>query len=219
MTQNYPSLNIGRLTNPYFKSYYLFIFLLASAFGYGQTIIIPALNTNDTSVNDPYGTYYGFERSAMLYTNAQIGTTGIITDVGFYLNAVNSPKNAVDVRIYMKMRTTTLAASTYVTETTDATLVYGPVTIPGGSFTANNWFTVALTTPYNYTGTNLEIIVETNATGGGNGDGHNGKQFRSETQPNSNFYQTWNADTTAPEGYGSLNSNRPNVSLTFTSLV
>src|SRR5690606_40912086 len=37
MTQNYPTLNMGRLTNPYFKSFYLFVFLLVSAFSFGQT--------------------------------------------------------------------------------------------------------------------------------------------------------------------------------------
>jgi len=107
----------------------LFVFsFFFNAFG---QVIVPAANTNNGSVNDPYGSWWGFERSAMIYTSAQIGTTGNITNVGFYVNSVSTPGNAVDVRIYMKMRTTTFTAtSTYATETTGATLVYGPTTKP-----------------------------------------------------------------------------------------
>ncbi|MGJ8590926.1 MAG: GEVED domain-containing protein [Aquaticitalea sp.] len=199
----------------------LFVILLFSyvSFGFGQTVIIPASNTSDGAVNDPYGTWWGFERSAMIYTNAQIGTTGDINNVGFFLNTVNTPQDAVDVRIYMKTRTTTFAANTaYANETTGATLVYGPTTIPAASFTANNWITVALTTPFTYTGNNLEIIIETNATGSGNGDGSTGKQFRYQTQGSNQFYQYWNGDNSAPTGNGTRSANRPNVSLNFLAL-
>ena len=47
-----------------------------------QTVTVPAANTNNGSVNDPFGTYWGFERSAMIYSSAQIGTTGNINSVG-----------------------------------------------------------------------------------------------------------------------------------------
>jgi hypothetical protein len=90
-----------------------------------QTVTVPAANTNNGSVNDPFGTYWGFERSAMIYSSAQIGTTGNINSVGFYLNSVATPGAGVNVRIYMKMRTTAFtAASAYATETTGATLVF-----------------------------------------------------------------------------------------------
>lgn len=201
-----------------FNTVLAFLFILfgiSSSFVNAQ-VIVPAANTNDGSVNDPLGTWFGFERSAMIYTSAQIGTTGNITDVGFYVNSVSSPGNATNVRIYMKMRTTTFTAnSTYATETTGATLVYGPTTITGASF-AVGWNTVTLTTPFNYTGgtDNLEIIVETNATGGGN-EGSTGKQFRYQTQGNNQYYQYWSKDTSAPTGNGTRSTLRPNVRLTF----
>ena len=52
---------------------------------WGQTVVtVPSANTNTGSVNDPLGGYFGFERSALIYTSAQIGsTTGLITSVGF----------------------------------------------------------------------------------------------------------------------------------------
>ena len=187
-----------------------------------QTVTVPAANTNTGSVNDPFGTYWGFERSAMIYTAAQIGTTGTITSVGFYVNSVATPGNAVNVRIYMKLRTTLFAAnSTYATETTGATLVYGPVTIPAASFVTGNWITIPLATNFVYTGgaNNLEVIVETNATGAGN-EGSTGKQFRYNTTGNALancHYQLWNADNTAPAGNGTRSANRPNIRLGFQS--
>ena len=183
-----------------------------------QTVTVPAANTNNGSVNDPLGTYWGFERSAMIYSSAQIGTTGNINSVGFYVNSVATPGSAVNVRVYMKMRTTTFGAvSTYATETTGATLVYGPTTIPASSFVANTWVTLPLTTNFNYTGgtNNLEVIVETNATAAGNEPTGTSKQFRYQTQGNVQWYQNWNADNTAPAGTGSRSTNRPNIQLNF----
>ncbi len=189
--------------------------LAFSTAGFGQ-VTIPAANTDNGSVNDPFGAFYGYERSAMIYTAAEIGGTGSITDVGFYVNAVSAPANAVDVRIYMKQRTTLFtAASTYATETTGATLVYGPTTIPAASFVGGSWFTVTLTTPFSYTGgDNLEVIVETNYTGGGGEGSGTAKQFRYATQANNTYYQAWNADTNPPTGNGTRSTSRPNIQLT-----
>ena len=186
---------------------------------WGQTVVtVPSANTNTGSVNDPLGGYFGFERTALIYTSAQIGsTTGLITSVGFYLNSVSTPGNAVNVRVYMKMRTTLMTSnSTYATEISGATLVYGPTTISSGSFTANNWVNLALTTPFNYTGgtNHLEVIIETNATGAGN-EGTTGKQFRYSSPGNNQHYQYWNADNSAPTGNGTRSANRPNIQLTF----
>ena len=192
--------------------------LLIGFKGWGQTTVtIPSANTNGTSLNDPFGSFWGYERSAMVYTSAEIGSTGSITSIGFYVNSVSSPGNATNCRIYMKMRTTLMTAlSTYASETSGATLVYGPTTISSASFVAGNWVTVALATPFSYTGgsNNLEIIIETNATGTGN-ETASAKQFRYSNPGSVNYYQYWNADNSAPTGDGTRVSNRPNVQLTF----
>ncbi len=163
MKQHYLSTKREFLFYSHLKTFSLLLLFFVASLGYGQTII-PTANTNSGSVNDPFAGWYGYERSAMIYTNAEIANSGNITSVGFYVNSVNSPSAAVNVRIYMKMRTTLFTAgSTYAAETTGATLVYGPTTIPAASFVAGTWTNVTLTTPFNYTGNNLEIIVETNA--------------------------------------------------------
>ncbi len=190
--------------------------LLALGITTSAQVTIPGANTNNGSVNDPFGCFFGFERSAMIYTPAEIAGTGSITAVGFYVNSVSTPSNATDVRIYMKERNTLFTAtSTYATETTGATLVYGPTTISGASLTAGQWYTVTLSTPFNYTGgaNNLEVIVETNF-GGGGGESGTGKQFRYTTQASNQFYQNWNADTSAPTGNGTRSTSRPNIQLT-----
>ena len=173
----------------------LFLVVLLPIVSMAQVVTIPEANTNSGSVNDPFGTHWGFERSAMIYTPAQIGaTTGNITSVGFFVNSVSNPGNAVNVRIYMKMRTTLMTATTtYATEISGATLVYGPTTIPATSLLAGNWLTIPLSTPFNYTSgsNNLEIIIETNATGYGN-EGSTSKQFRYSTPGNNQHYQFWN---------------------------
>ncbi|MBD2766830.1 T9SS type A sorting domain-containing protein [Hymenobacter sp. BT664] len=178
-------------------------------------IQVPAGNPNDGTSRRPLGTYYGYERSALIYTAAEIATSGTLTQLAFYLNAVNTP-GAAPTKVYLKTvsNSTFAGATTVAAEETGATLVYD-ATIPAAAFTANTWITLPLTTPFAYNGTsNLEVIVETNATGGGN-EGLTNKAFRyTITSAGGNRAQFWNADNTAPAGNGILSLLRPNIQLT-----
>ncbi|MBN8640169.1 MAG: hypothetical protein J0L86_00005, partial [Flavobacteriales bacterium] len=215
-------LDVGVPTSSFSKTFRLLmisLLMICTGFSFAQTTVtIPAANTNSGSVRQPLASWFGYERAAMIYTPAQIGSTGTITNVRFYLNSVSSPGASTDVRVYMKERTTTFTAtSTYATETTGATLVYGPVTLSPSTFVANTWVDLPLSTTFNYTGgsNNLEVIVETNATGGGSGESSTGKQFRYNTQASNQFYQNWAADTSPPTGTGTRSANRPNAQLVF----
>lgn len=201
----------------YHINIYLLLVIVFFSTDINAQVTVPAANTNTGNVNDPFGSYFGYERTAMIYTSAQIGTTGSITAVGFYVNSVSTPGTATNVRIYMKQRTTLMTANTtYATETTGATLVFGPTDITG--FTAGSWKTITLATPFTYTGgtNHLEVIVETNATGGGN-EGVAAKQFRYSpaSGTSTQYYQAWNQDNTAPTGNGTRSANRPNIQLAF----
>jgi len=184
-----------------------------------QVVTIPNSNTNSSSVNDPLGTFFGYERTALIYTPAEVGTAGTISSVGFYINSLTAAASATDVRIYIKHRNDLFtAASTYANEIAGATLVYGPTTITAASLTANQWKTITLATNFVYNGTsNLEIIVETNF-GNAGGEGSTGKQFRATDLNSLQYYQRWNQDNAAPTGNGVLNAIRPNVQITFSSL-
>ena len=174
-------------------------------------ITVPTANTNSGSARHPLTTWYGYSRSAMLYKASEISASGTITSLGFYLNSRSTPGAAPTV-IYLKTTSaTSLTSSTVAAEEAGATQVYN-ATIPAASFVAGTWITIPLTTSFAYNGTsNLEVIVETNATGGGN-EGSTAKQFRYTTV--SGGMQTWDQDTSPPTGSGSVSSSRPNIQLT-----
>ena len=90
MKQHYLSTKREFLFYSHLKTFSLLLLFFVASLGYGQTII-PTANTNSGSVNDPFAGWYGYERSAMIYTNAEIANSGNITSVGFYVNSVNSP--------------------------------------------------------------------------------------------------------------------------------
>ncbi|MBD2766833.1 T9SS type A sorting domain-containing protein [Hymenobacter sp. BT664] len=178
-------------------------------------IQVPAGNPNEASDRRPLGTYYGYERSALIYTAAEIATSGNLTQLAFYLNEVGAA-GAVPTKVYLKTVSNTSFAgpTTVAAEETGATLVYD-ATIPVASFTPNTWITLPLTTPFAYNGTsNLEVIVETNATGGGN-ERIAAKSFRyASIGASIRRSQFWSADNAAPVGVGALSLFRPNIRLT-----
>jgi hypothetical protein len=188
-----------------------------------QLVTIPAANTNgtggsSTSARKPYGNFFGYERSAMIYSAAEIGTLGTVTAVGFYVNATNAPAASTPVKIYLKERADTVfaAATTFATELAGATLVYDG-TVTDAELVTGQWITKTLSTSFNYTGTqNLEVLVEANATGGGN-EGSTGKSFRYNNSSTPNYYfQYWQADNSPPTGTGTRNYYRPNIQLDIT---
>src|SRR5688572_24900823 len=121
------------------------LFLFAAQ---AQTITIPSSNTNTNPGNTnisrkPYGSFRGFERSAMIYTSSEIGTTGNITAIGFFVNALSSPAASTPVEIWMKQTSasTFTSATTVTTEESGATLVFAG-NITSGMLSVNNWVTV-----------------------------------------------------------------------------
>ncbi|MDF7814253.1 fibronectin type III domain-containing protein [Hymenobacter sp. YC55] len=178
-------------------------------------IEVPAGNVDSgTNGRKPFGTWWGYERSAMIYTAAEIGTTGNLTQIGFYLNGVNAP-GAAATKIYLKKvsNATFAAATTVAAEEMGATLVYD-ATIPAASFTANKWVSVPLTAPFAYDGTaNLEVIVETNTAPAGN-ETSAGKVFRYSSTGTNNRTQFWQTDSAPPTTVGTLSLLRPNIQLT-----
>ncbi|MEO8591357.1 MAG: thrombospondin type 3 repeat-containing protein, partial [Flavobacteriales bacterium] len=193
--------------------------LLAQA----QVVTIPAANTNSTSLRQPLGSSFGFERTHAVYVASEVGAAGNIASIGFYVNSLAAPAASTPVQIYLKNSAiTSITTGTVATAISGATLVFtGAVT--SGQLSANNWTTVTLSSGFNYTGGSLEVIVFTNATGGGN-EGSTDKQFRihntgSIFTASNRKCQTWAQDNTAPTGTGSAMSNgfqyaRPNIQVT-----
>ncbi len=173
--------------------------------GTGTTVII---GTGTATQGYPLSCYYGYERSASLYTAAEIGRTGTINMVEWYPTITLS--YSVPVKIYIKTTTaTTITASTWATAISGATLVYNG-TMAGT--TANAWKAFSLSTTFNYASNNVLVLVETNYTGTGAGTS-TGPACRYTSATSKHMYIR--ADNSAPTGTATVSSYRPNIRLTF----
>ncbi|MCY7408708.1 MAG: T9SS type A sorting domain-containing protein [Chitinophagales bacterium] len=188
------------------------MFVTVSALN-AQVVTIPSNNQSDSTDRRPYGCYYGYERTEALYTSSEIGITGNITKVAFYLNS--SVDAATSTPVVIKMKTTaatSLTTATYATETTGATTVWSGNITTG--MLINGWVTVTLNTTLNLpSSTDLIVMVETNY-GANGGEMAHAKDFRLNKTTN-NQCQIWYQDITAPTDNGVLNKMRPNIQLTL----
>jgi len=199
------------------KKFFSFIILTVLALSMNVSsfaqVTIPAGNTLSNSVRQPLGSWYGYERTALIYTAAEVTQFGSISKVAFYVESVSSPAASTPVQIYMKSTPSlTMTASTFATYTAGATLVYSG-NILAADLVPGTWVTITLDLPFAYASDNLMVLVETNATGGGN-EGSAGKRFRRFTVGDNKF-QSWNTDTNPPTGNGTLSTSRTNIQLTF----
>jgi len=176
----------------------------------GGTTSDVTVGTGTSTQGYPLSPYYGYERSASLYTSAEIAKFGSISKLGWYPTVTTTTN--VPVKIYIKTTTaTTLTASTWATAISGATLVYSG-TMAGT--TANAWKEFTLSTAFNYTSGNLLVLVETNYGGAGTG-ASTGAKVRYTSKTNCHMYVR--ADNTAPTGTMTRNSYRPNVKITVTT--
>ena len=165
---------------------------------------------NGTSTQrQPMGTLYGYERDASLYTSDQINLMGRITGVQWY--ASTQYGNSIPYKIYLKSTTeTAMTAIPWATMLTDAQLaVEDTITV-----SQTGWIYLPFTNPYIYLGGNLIVLVETNYGGAGT----TSSQYFRYTTGTTGCHQYWYADTSAPTGNGYLNTNRPNIGLSFTAI-
>ena len=197
---------------------------------HAQTITIPSANTNNNAAIDttgrildnPFGNFFGYERSAIIYTGAEIGISDTIKAIGFYLDGINAPADTTPVRIFLKQISAgDFDTTTFVSgEEAGATLVFDGY-IFGSQLVPGAWLTIPLTFPFAYSNANnLKVIVETN---GGNLNGGTGldpnpdsKTFRFSATGSIKRFQYWQQDAVPPNFPGNLLNYRPNIRLTFT---
>ena len=174
---------------------------------------VVTIGTGTSTQGYPLSCYYGYERSASLYTATELGITGTINKVEWYPTITLSYN--IPIKIYFKTTTaSTITASTWATAISGATLVYNG-TMAGT--TANNWKAFSLSTIYNYTGgtNNLLVLVETNygSTGAGSSSG---PACRYSTATSKHMYIR--ADNSAPTGTATVSNKRPNIRITFAGI-
>src|SRR5690606_23322323 len=161
----------------------------------------------------PLSSWYGYERSAALYTADEINIQGNIISMSWYAN--NAKTVARPIKIYLKTVTAdVLAAQNWQTLTDGATLIYDsstPITV--------GWNTFTLIDDFNYTENsgNLLVLVETNYGGYGAGDTASGAGVRYTTSTSRHL--TAREDSTPPTTNLTLGNSRPNIKINFGPLI
>ena len=211
--KNYSLLN-RKNQIPFWKSVLSIITFLAFCHNIdGQIVTIPTANTNTSNNNEPLGSFYGYQRTAMIYTAAELGLTSgsVIKNLYFYINSFQTPNSDAPIVIRMINTTdSTFSPSIYANEIIGTTIVVTSGTTIPTSFPASTWAVYVLDAPFLYTGNNLKIITETNA-GGTGGEIDTAKQFRWSAGSS----QSWRQDNTIPTGLGGVNTTRPNIKLAY----
>lgn len=162
------------------------------------------IGSGTSTQRQPFGIFFGYERSAAIYTQAQIGSWGLLDIVGWKCSTTST--SAVPYKIYVKTTTETgFTASTWADFVATATLVKtGTYT-----FSSTGWVQFTLDTPFTYASGNLIVAVETYY--GGSGTSPYPYFYYSTGATNSHQY--WYADSTPPTSTGSLNTQLPNFLL------
>ena len=158
----------------------------------------------------PFRTFYGFERSAALYTADQINATGFIDLVAWDCGITSGM--IVPYKIWLKNTTdTSMTAQPWQVITATATLV------KEGTYTPNTlgWHQFQLDFPFAYSGASLIILVETNH--GEYGDGNQSVQAFKCTNTGEQRHQYWFLNTSEPIDPGTLTYNLPNIMMNFSS--
>ncbi len=183
----------------------LFVFVICTILSYGQDVTI---GTGTVNQNYPLSNYYGYERSAALYTAAEVNQTGFINKIAWDIGLKGDPR---PLKIYLKEVTSaTLTANNWSSFIQGATLVYDEVFNP--SVTGFNTF--QFNESFKYTGgtNNLLVLVETNFGGFGL-DGFDGLSIKATSETNMHFMVR--SDSAPPTGNLAAQTSRPNVKLSF----
>jgi hypothetical protein len=197
----------------------LFIALTINA----QEINLPADNSasivsSNSLKRKPLGSYYGYERSAFIFTKEELNQTSSISiqSISFFCDTINSFIAAnTPIKIYLKTTNDSLFTipTIYSNEIINSSLVFSG-NIASSQFIVNNWITINFS---NYfvlpANTNLKLFIESNAGGSGN-ESSLSKGFRFKTTADKKF-QYWQQDQTAPFGVGTLDTLRPNVKINY----
>ena len=158
----------------------------------------------------PLGVTRGYERSASLYTSAEIGRCGYIKSIAWYPTTAQTAYRPL--KIYLKHTSaTTLSASTWANMIDGAILVYDDSVSVG---TANAWLDLACNlNNFYYNGSqNLLVLVEQNK--GVNSAQSTACRYSAATSRHQ-YWQNAATPITPPSGNGTVSNNRPNARFTF----
>ncbi len=180
--------------------------LLNAWMAVGTTVTI---GTGTSTQRQPFGMWYGYERSASIYTYSEVGGSGFISSLNWYVGT--SDPNTCPVKIYLKTTSsTTITAGTWASAISGATLVYDGIT----SFTTTGWVVMDIA-DFAYSGSasvHLMVLCETDF---GEPAATTYPTFRYSNATSK--HEFW-AEVFPPTASGTVNGNRPNIQITYTAL-
>jgi len=140
------------------KVFSLMMTLVLAFMGVARADVVTVGSGTETSSYVPTYSYYNYSLTQQLYTAAELGGAGTIYSVAFY-NGGEEKTRTVD--LYMVNTTKTVFASNtdWITVTANDLMFSGSVT-----FTANAWTTITLSSPFEFDGTNLAVIMDDNTS-------------------------------------------------------
>lgn len=161
---------------------------------------VVTIGTGTSTQPQPFGMLYGYERSMSLYLSSEIGISGTITQLQWYV--ASGTNTAKPLKIYLK-HTSSSSLSSSIWSTSGATLVYQANVMFHN--TGYNYLNLSTSFEYNNSN-NLLVMCETDAGGTGIS---NYPTFRYSSS--TSRHQLWRADYNPPTNTGTVNSNRPNI--------
>jgi len=143
------------------KIYLTFVVFFLSIVVWSQNHTV-TIGTGTSTQVYPLGNYYGYERSASLYTSTEIGYSGNVLQLIWDANTGNLGSRPI--KIYLKETAlNTLTSEAWSTTISGAVLVYDNSVDPVSGLN-----TFVTTSTFNYSGTqNLLVLVEANYGGWG----------------------------------------------------
>lgn len=183
---------------------------MLSIFSLSYAVTVTIGNGTNTA-RPPFNVLYGYGRSLGLYTANQIGRSGQIDKLSWYVSTPDTV--TVPYKIYAKLTTATTQSSIYWANFTN-----GATVIKEGShsFSSTGWHTFTLDTPFEYTGVNLLIGVETNhPTGTNYPGGSRTTAWFPYTNTGVNTHQWWDQSSQPPAFRGTLEDKLPNLQIEF----
>lgn len=111
----------------------------------------------DKSLYLPSYSYYNYSLSQQIYTADELGgASGSISSLAFYNDGTTQTRN-FDIYMVNTNKANFTSNTDWITVTTTDRVFSGNVTL-----TAGTWTTIALTTPFEYSGSNIAIMVDDN---------------------------------------------------------
>ena len=193
-----------------------FVFCCSSVSLKAQTLTI---GTGTTTTRAPFGSYYGYEYNAYIYTSPFLsGVSGAIVQIGFNVGA-GTTLSQIPVTIKMKARAlsdSSMTSQSYSTVSAGAKTVFQGVIGTGNLVTAGNYMLINLTDTFKLPASqNLMIFVE-NAYGNNGGWDSTTTLFR-YTATTGNKAIKWFSDGAPPTANGDPNTKRPNTRIVFSN--